>query len=91
MGREAPHREPYFQEVPFHIRWPASHPASTPILIWLEERGRLMTEEEEKELDQLRRSANKAKSRLTPEGTRAPRMLSPDEVESQLLGEPPRS
>jgi hypothetical protein len=44
LKKGIPHRGPYFQEIPYHIRWPASHPASIDILEWIESTGRLLTE-----------------------------------------------
>jgi hypothetical protein len=75
-----PQRAPYFQEVPFHIRWPASHPASQPIISWLADSGHLMSEEEEEELEV--RSRRAAAARLPS----APQMISPEDIEDELLG-----
>ena len=75
-----PQRAPYFQEVPFHIRWPASHPASQPLIEWLADSGHLMSEEEEEELEV--RSRRAAASRLPS----TPQMISPENIEDELLG-----
>lgn len=77
-----PHKAPGFQEVPFHIRWPAGKPSSTPMLQWIEDIGRLMTDEEEEEVETRMRTA--AAARRSPVGS--PRMVSPEDIDDELLG-----
>lgn len=80
LPKEIPHRTPNFQEVPFHIRWPAPHPASQPIIDWLGDMGHLMSEEEEEELE--KRSA-RARARAAPKTST--KMLSPSQIDDELL------
>ena len=79
---EIPHMAPHFQEVPFHIRWPGAHPASQPLLMWLEEAGHLMSEEEEQILDKRSKAGARKLSLASAKG---PRMVSADKVEEELL------
>jgi hypothetical protein len=51
-----------------------------PILQWLEEIGRIMTKEEEEEVDS--RFKKSARSKLM----RPPRFVTPDQVQTQLAG-----
>eukprot|EP00614_Pseudopedinella_elastica_P013093 CAMPEP_0172613460 /NCGR_PEP_ID=MMETSP1068-20121228/43321_1 /TAXON_ID=35684 /ORGANISM="Pseudopedinella elastica, Strain CCMP716" /LENGTH=235 /DNA_ID=CAMNT_0013417915 /DNA_START=241 /DNA_END=948 /DNA_ORIENTATION=+ len=83
LNMEIPHTAPYYQEVPYHIRWPESHPASTPILLWLEEIGKILTDEEEEEIDARGRSSAKARAAME-RGSKGPRMLSPEDIEEEL-------
>ena len=80
LPKEIPHRTPNFQEVPFHIRWPAPHPASQPIIDWLGDMGHLMSDEEEEELE--KRSA-RARARAAPK--KSTKMLSPSQIDDELL------
>lgn len=77
-----PHKAPGFQEVPFHIRWPAGKPSSMPLLQWIDELGMLMTDEEEEEVEKRSRTA--AAERRKPAGS--PRMVSPEDIDDELMG-----
>jgi hypothetical protein len=76
-----PHQAPYFQEVPFHIRWPAAHPAPIPIMQWLEDNNRVLTQAEEDEIDSR---GKKMSARGKP---KKPNLVSPEDIQDELLGE----
>lgn len=80
LDMETPHQAPHYQEVPFNIRWTESHPASTPFMMWLEEKGMVLTVEEEEEIDKRGR---RAQARAQP---KKPGLVKAEDIQAELFG-----
>eukprot|EP00617_Octactis_speculum_P005505 CAMPEP_0185779552 /NCGR_PEP_ID=MMETSP1174-20130828/96145_1 /TAXON_ID=35687 /ORGANISM="Dictyocha speculum, Strain CCMP1381" /LENGTH=172 /DNA_ID=CAMNT_0028468749 /DNA_START=245 /DNA_END=763 /DNA_ORIENTATION=- len=80
LPTEVPHTAPYYQEIPFHLRWTANHPYSFDFLTKIEEIGHLMTPEQEEEIHQRTKRAARA-----PRKRKNPKMVTPDKIQAEIL------